>query len=83
VTPAPPRVTDSELYWSSAPPEPSPRCTWWLKRIDAGWRPNKRVRRLGYYDRAAYYGVYIWELLNKIDPALTQGVPMLAQGVSQ
>lgn len=64
---APPRVTDGERYWTTPPPEPSARCTWWVERIRSGWKGNKRTRTLGYYARADYFGVYIWEQLNVLD----------------
>lgn len=66
----PTRVANTETYWTEAPPEESPRCRMWRERIVAGWRPNSRIRTMGYYDSAAYYGVYIWEYLNIISPML-------------
>jgi hypothetical protein len=60
---APPRVDDVERYWTDVPPELSARCLWWKDRIAGGWTPNKRIRRLGYYEMACYLGVYIWEWL--------------------
>lgn len=72
---APPRVDtydDGECYWGDPPPERSPRCTWWIDRIRAGWRPGKRVARLGYYCAATYYGVYIWEYLHVLSPLLNE-----------
>jgi hypothetical protein len=44
----------------------------WRERITAGWRPNQRISTLGYYESAAYYGVYIWEYLHVISPLLRQ-----------
>jgi hypothetical protein len=63
---------DVTQYWSSPPPESSPRLGHWLKRIKNGFRPNKRLRSLGYHGRAEFYGVYIWEQLNVLDKALSQ-----------
>jgi hypothetical protein len=69
--PAPPRVTDRYQYWGGPPPEISPRCQWWVHRIEKeGWRPNKRVRAHGYDSSAQFYGIYIWEYLHVIDPLL-------------
>ncbi len=68
--PAPPRVSDVEEHWARPPQEMSARCAWWLKRIDEGWRPGRRLRTLGYYSSAEYYGVYIWEYLRAIRPLL-------------
>lgn len=68
--PNPPRVDNVERYWNHPPPDQSPRCAFWLRRIAAGWRPNKRWRELGYYDSAQRFGVYIWEWSNVIGPCL-------------
>lgn len=68
---APPRVRDIEENWGTLPPpEPSPRCLWWVNRIAAGWRPNRRIKIMGYYEASAYYGVWIWEYLDILRPAL-------------
>lgn len=64
--PMPTRVDDIEAYWTEAPPEESSRCRMWRERIATGWRPNKRVSKMGYYESAAFYGVYIWEYINVI-----------------
>ena len=66
----PPRCGDSGSY--DKPPEQSARCTWWLARFDAGWRPNRRISGLGYYGAAIFYGVWIWEYLNVIAPRLRE-----------
>lgn len=68
--PAPPRVDDIERYWTTKPPQISPRAMWWMERIAGGWRPNKRVRSMGYDEASAYYGVYIWEYLELIFDAV-------------
>ncbi len=68
--PAPPRVDNLEDYWSQPPPVYSERCQWWISRIEGGWRPGKRVSCLGYYSKAEFYGVYIWEYLNVLSPML-------------
>jgi hypothetical protein len=63
----PPSVDDPEDYWTSPPPEPSPRCQYWVRRYREGtWRPNKWVRIQGYYGTALKLGVYIWEGNNVI-----------------
>ncbi len=59
-----------QAYWTQPPPEPSPGCLKWVAKIRAGWRPNRRVRAMGYYEEAEFYGVYIWELMNVIDPLI-------------
>ena len=69
----PPRVADIEAYWLHPPPKHSPRCEAWLKRIAQGWRPNKRIRSMGYYTSAEWYGVWIWEEQALIQPALKEG----------
>ncbi len=70
---APPRVdtySNGEKYWTTPPPLWSSRLHWWLERIEAGWRPGRRICRLGYYCKAEYFGVYIWEYLNVLSPRL-------------
>lgn len=60
-------VADVDEYWNSPPPEPSARCAYWTRRYrDGTWRPNKWVRREGYYSQAEILGVYIWEAINVI-----------------
>lgn len=68
--PKPARVDDRYRYWSDAPPELSPRCLYWLRQIERGWRPNRRIGGEGYDAAAEWYGVYIWEYLNALLPAL-------------
>ena len=63
---------DIDKYWTAPPPEPSAGLIKWLARIGAGWRPNRRIRSLGYYSAAEFYGVYVWEYLHKIRPLLRQ-----------
>lgn len=67
---APPRVKDIEAFWTEPPPVPSERALWWVKRIESGWVGNRRTQAMGYYEAAHYFGVYIWELLNMLRPAL-------------
>ena len=69
-TARPPPVPDVQTYWADPPPEQSPRCAWWLARIAAGWRPNRRIRTLGYHESSEWYGVYIWEFANVISLAI-------------
>lgn len=68
--PKPPPVPDRYAYWTDEPPEVSSRCSWWLRQIGRGWRPNTHLRRLGYDEMADWYGVYIWECLHLILPRL-------------
>jgi hypothetical protein len=75
VTPAPPRVESVETYWTSPPPRLSARCEWWQGRIRGGWRPNGRIRTLGYYPAAQYFGVYIWEWINVLYPLTDEQEP--------
>ena len=66
----PPRVTDHYEYWNDPPPEESERCAYWLAQIAEGWRPNRRLRGECYDCSAEILGIYIWEYLNKYQPAL-------------
>lgn len=68
--PKPPSVADRYEYWSSPPPERSARCAYWLAQVGRGWRPSRRVRGWGYDGAASWYGVWIWEYLHEIRPAL-------------
>lgn len=68
--PRPPRVADRYDHWGEEPPELSPRCTWWVRQIKRGWRPNKHICRYGYDSAAEWYGVWIWEYVNVIRPLL-------------
>lgn len=68
--PAPPRVDDHYRYWQFAPPEPSPRLLWWCERVRSGWSRNRRIGSQGYDTSAQYFGVYIWEYINVLQPLL-------------
>jgi hypothetical protein len=59
-------------YWLEPPPEPSPKLAEWVSKIDRGWRPNRRIRTMGYDESAEFYGVYIWEYLNVISPLIAE-----------
>lgn len=67
--PKPPRVEDHYQYWGEAPPEPSQRCIYWVRQIERGWRPNRRIPDC-YCCGSEWHGVYIWEYLNVIRPLL-------------
>jgi len=67
----PPSVRPED-YWTTSPPERSTRCQWWVDRINKGWQPNGRIRSMGYYEAAIFYGVYIWEYLEVISPLLNR-----------
>jgi hypothetical protein len=68
----PSRVDNVEAYWGKLPPTPSARCSWWMDRIRAGWRPNRRISGMGYYEASEWYGVYIEEYLSVIAPSLIE-----------
>lgn len=69
------RVQDVTTHWTEPPPEPSGALTCWLDKIKAGWRPNKRVRGMGYHESSEFYGVYIWEYINVLSPAIREARP--------
>lgn len=69
--PKPPRVEDEMRYWGDQPPEPSPRCVYWVSQIERGWLPNRRIGMEGYHTSALWYGVYIWEYLNVLSPMIS------------
>lgn len=64
-------VTD---YWQHPPPEPSPRLRKWLAKIAGGWKRNRRIGFMGYHEASEFYGVYIWEYFNVLQPAIHDGV---------
>jgi len=65
----PPRVDIPDVGYTDAPPgEVSPRCAWWLERFAAGWRPNRRIRAMGYEEATHWYGVYTSEYFDKLRP---------------
>lgn len=61
-------VREVEDYWMEAPPSLSDRCRYWVRQIERGWLPNRRISGEGYYSSAIWYGVWIWEYLNVIYP---------------
>lgn len=69
----PPPVADVERYWNEQPPEPSERCEYWLRRSREGtWKPNKHLAVQGYYGRATWLGVYIWEAIHVFHPLIQE-----------
>ena len=66
----PARVKDVTEYWAKPPPESSATLTYWLAQIEAGWKPNSRVRTMNYHDAAEFFGVFIWEYLTVLSPLL-------------
>lgn len=70
-----------EDYWDRPPPEPTAKCVAWRKKIEDGWRPNRRISQMGYYEKAEFFGVYIWEYINVISPMLngTFDLPPMGQ----
>jgi len=69
-SPKPAKVPDEYDYCADPPPELSERCKWWVRQIARGWRPNRFFNRECRDCRAAWLGVYLWEYLHVIDPAL-------------
>ena len=61
---------DVTQYWETPPPERSSNCMEWMEKIASGWRPNKRIRQMGYHEAANFFGVYIWEFANVLLPAM-------------
>lgn len=55
---------DTWLYSVNPPPEPSDGLRKWLSKIEQGWKPNKRLRSMGYENACDYYRVYVWEYTN-------------------
>lgn len=68
--PKPPKVDDVYRFWTEGPPEPSARCLYWLDRIGRGWVPNRRLSQMGYDSSALFFGVYVWEYVNVLSPAI-------------
>ncbi len=65
----PPAVEDSYQYWTELPTKFSPRCIWWLAKIERGWRANRRIRQMGCEEAARWFGVFIAEYTDLIGPA--------------
>jgi hypothetical protein len=63
---------DIQQYWTFPPPEPSASLVKWVDKIQKGWRPNSRIKGLGYYSSSEFYKVYIWEYINVIYPLLVK-----------
>lgn len=67
-------ILESYLYTSSPPPEPSPKLAYWVEKIKNGWKPNKRIRSMGYSTATQFFGVYVWEYINVIAPLIYKRV---------
>lgn len=72
-TPKPPRVADHYDNSTEASGIISERCAWWLRQIERGWRPNRRVASECWDCSAEWYGVYAWEFIGPICRALKNG----------
>ena len=69
----PPPVDDHYRYWTEPPPEPSDRLRYWLRRLNEGsWHPNRHIMCEGYDTSAHVLGVYIWEYLHVLGPAMAK-----------
>lgn len=65
-------VIDVYQYASHPPPEPSAGRVKWEARIRAGFRPNRRLRSLGYSGCSEFYRVYVWEYINVLYPLIVE-----------
>ncbi|MBD0743578.1 hypothetical protein [Streptomyces sp. CBMA152] len=78
--PAP--VADRYAYWSDAPPAPSDRAVYWIRRWREGtWRPNRWLLRECYDCRSSMLGIWIWEsrfVLHSLDSASDKPVSEVA-----
>lgn len=70
--PKPPPVADEYAYWGNPPPKLSPRCVYWMRQIQRGWRPNRRIQIMGWSSSTEWFGVWTWEYLNVIYPKLRE-----------
>ena len=61
---------DVTEYWSNPPPNPTENLIRWIGKIQSGWRPNRRIRRLGHQRSAEFFGVYLWEYVEVLCPIL-------------
>lgn len=84
-TPEPKKVTAAEidLQGEERPGMPSMRLGWWLEYVSRGWRPDGRLRTLGYLDAAKWFGVYVWEFRNVLVPAMREPRPPVVVPRSQ
>lgn len=73
--PKPPAVEDRYEFWADAPPQMSDRCAYWLRQVERGWLPNRRIRGECYDCSAEWYGVWIWEWLDLLWPAIEARTP--------
>lgn len=71
--PRPPKVKDIYANTGRDTGELSERCRWWLRQIERGWRPNRRIASECWECSADWYGVYGWEFMDVICPALKNG----------
>lgn len=69
-TPKPSPVDDPFAFWGHPPADLSPRCLYWLRQMDRGWRPNRCIERMGRDEAPWWYGVYLWEYLYVLAPRL-------------
>jgi hypothetical protein len=59
---------DHDRYWTEPPPEPSPKLKYWVDKFEEGWRPNRRIQRMGRDACSEFYDVYQWEYFHCILP---------------
>ena len=63
-------LPDAYEYWSVPPPEPSRALARWVAKIEAGWKPNRRIRQMGRDGSIDYFEVYAWEWQEVLYPLL-------------
>lgn len=76
----PTAVPDRYDYWSGAPPEPSARCVYWVRRWrEVTWRPNRWLRRECAECKAGMLGIWMWEarfVMLPLERVIIDGQPL-------
>lgn len=69
-SPKPPPVEDHYDLSTEASGVLSERAQWWLRQIERGWRPSRRVLNCCWDCNSEWLGVYGWEYIDHIRDAL-------------
>lgn len=72
-SPKPPPVHDHYDTSTEKSGVLSERCQWWLRQIERGWRPNRRILNCCWDCNSEWLGVYGWEYTDVICVALGNG----------
>lgn len=59
-------------YQDKQPPKLSFGCRRTIAKFKNGWKPNRRIRRMGFEEKCELFRIYLWEYHHVVFPLLQQ-----------